>query len=154
MSDRINRRNRGVLSNEARKIWEFSTNLHCSIIGTCLSTAELRQVLRKFSMGAEGYSDHDLHATAVSMAMRRDDAARQLHKTLDHRHKLAVSQFGKASSEDAVRAIWRDVVRRCDIPGAWSISTLSRNACSLQATFLLHGAKLEPRDRNDDGGLG
>jgi len=25
-----------------RKIWEFATNLHCSIIGTCLSTAELR----------------------------------------------------------------------------------------------------------------
>jgi hypothetical protein len=29
------------------KIWEFGANLHCSIIGTCLSTAELRQILRK-----------------------------------------------------------------------------------------------------------
>ena len=28
-----------------RKIWEFDTKLHCSILGTCLSTAELRQVL-------------------------------------------------------------------------------------------------------------
>ena len=30
-----------------RKIWEFDTNLHCSIIGTCLTTAELRQALGK-----------------------------------------------------------------------------------------------------------
>jgi len=27
------------------RIWELGSNLHCSIIGTCLSTAELRHVL-------------------------------------------------------------------------------------------------------------
>lgn len=101
------------------KIWEFSTNLHCSIIGTCLSTAELRQVLRKLGPGTEGRSDHDLHATAVAMAAHRDDAARQLNKVLDHRHKLAISQFSKASTEEAVRALWREAVRRGDIPGAY-----------------------------------
>jgi Uncharacterized protein conserved in bacteria (DUF2325) len=101
------------------KIWEFSTNLHCSIIGTCLSTAELRQVLRKLGPGTESRSDHDLHATAVALAAHRDDAARQLNKVLDHRHKLAISQFGKAGSEEAIRALWREAVRRGDIPGAY-----------------------------------
>ncbi|WP_428535675.1 DUF2325 domain-containing protein [Rhodopila sp.] len=106
------------------KIWEFNTNLHCSIIGTCLSTAELRQVLRKFGMAPAGSGDHELHGIAVGLAGRHADAARQLHKALDHRHKLAVSQFAKASTEDAVRALWRDAVRRGDIPGAyWAVLT-------------------------------
>jgi hypothetical protein len=101
------------------KIWEFSTNLHCSIVGTCLSTTELRQVFRKTGMAADGGTDHDLHAMAVSLAGRRDDAARHLHKAIDHRHKLTLSQFAKAETEDAVRALWQDAVRRGDIPGAY-----------------------------------
>ena len=101
------------------KIWEFNTNLHCSIIGTCLSTAELRQVLKKFGVASHGCSDHDLHGLAVSLAGRHDDAARQLHKALDHRHKLAVSQFARANTEDAVRTLWRDAVGRGEIPGAY-----------------------------------
>ncbi|WP_428490479.1 DUF2325 domain-containing protein [Rhodopila sp.] len=106
------------------KIWEFNTNLHCSIIGTCLSTAELRQVLQKLGMASAGCTDHELHGVAVGVAGRHDDAARRLHKSLDHRHKLAVSQFAKASTEDAVRGLWRDGVRRGDIPGAyWAVLT-------------------------------
>jgi hypothetical protein len=30
-----------------------------------------------------------------------------------------VNQFAKAGTEDAVRALWRDAVRRGDIPGAY-----------------------------------
>jgi hypothetical protein len=101
------------------KIWEFSTHLHCSIIGTCLSTVELRQILKKCGMAAQGCTDHELHGIAVSLAGRQDDAARHLHKALDHRHKLVVNQFAKAENEGALRAIWRDAVRRGDIPSAY-----------------------------------
>jgi len=101
------------------KIWEFNTNLHCSIIGTCLSNAEIRQVLKKFGMASQDCSDHELHGIAVSMAGRHDDTARALHKALDQRHKLAVNQFARADTEDAVRTLWRDSVRRGDIPGAY-----------------------------------
>jgi hypothetical protein len=101
------------------KIWDFSTNLHCSIIGTCLSTGELRQVLRKFGLATADCSDHDLHRTAVTLAARHDEPARQLHKALDRRHKLTVSRFDKAGTEVALRALWRDAVQRGDIPGAY-----------------------------------
>jgi hypothetical protein len=101
------------------KIWEFNTNLHCSIIGTCLSNAELRQVLKKFGMAIHDCTDHELHGIAVGLAARHDDAARQLHKALDHRHKLAVSQFAKADAEADVRTMWQAAVRRGDIPGAY-----------------------------------
>jgi Uncharacterized protein conserved in bacteria (DUF2325) len=101
------------------KIWEFSTHLHCSIIGTCLSTGELRQVLRKFGLASAECTDHDLHGIAVTLASRHDEAARQLHKALDRRHKLAVNQFGRAATQDDLRAMWRDAARRGDVPGAY-----------------------------------
>jgi hypothetical protein len=101
------------------KIWEFSSHLHCSIIGTCLSTSELRHVLEKFGLLCRDCTDHELHGIGVTLAGRHDDAARHLHKALDHRHRLAVSQFAKADSEDALRAMWRNAVKRGDIPGAY-----------------------------------
>ncbi len=101
------------------KIWEFATNLHCSIIGTCLSTAELRQILKKLGAGSPTATDHTLHGIAVTLAGRHVEAARQLHKALDHRHKLAVAQFAKAATQDQVRAMWDKALEQGDIPGAY-----------------------------------
>ena len=101
------------------KIWEFSQHLHCSIIGTCLSTGELRQILKKLGVPTQGCSDHELHGTAVTLSGRHDDPARQLNKALDRRHKLAVSQFAKATDEAGLRTLWADAVQRGEIPGAY-----------------------------------
>jgi len=101
------------------KIWEFHSNLHCSIIGTCLSTGELRQVLRKLGVASQDSTDHALHVAGVSLAGRHDKAAKLLHKALDERHRLPINQFSKASTEDAVRALWHEAVRRGEIPGAY-----------------------------------
>jgi hypothetical protein len=111
------------------KIWEFNTNLHCSIIGTCLSTAELRQVLKKLGLASPNNTDHELHGAAVSLAGRHDKAAKLLNKALDERHRLAINQFAKANSEEAVRSLWRDAVRRGEIPGAYW-ATLTHPAAS------------------------
>jgi hypothetical protein len=101
------------------KIWEFNTNLHCSIIGTCLSTSELRQILKKLGVASPESTDHELHGAAVSLAGRHDRAAKLLNKALDERHRLAINQFAKVNTEDAVRSLWRDAVRRGEIPGAY-----------------------------------
>ena len=101
------------------KIWEFNTNLHCSIVGTCLSTGELRQLLRKLGVATPDSTDHELHGAAVSLVGRHDKAAKLLHKALDERHRVAINQFAKATTEDAVRVLWRESVRRGEIPGAY-----------------------------------
>jgi len=101
------------------KLWEFGSSLHCSIIGTCLSTQELRQVLRRLKLADDHATDHDLHRLAVGLAARHDEAAKQLNKALDQRHKLAVAQFARATDERALRAQWSEAVKRGDIPGAY-----------------------------------
>src|SRR5580692_4437865 len=101
------------------KIWEFNINLHCSIIGTCLSTSELRQILKKLGVAPPDSTDHELHGTAVTLAARHDNAAKLLNKALDNRHRLAIGQFAKVATEDRVRELWREAVRRGEIPGAY-----------------------------------
>src|SRR5215469_8331594 len=101
------------------KLWEFNTNLHCSIIGTCLSTAELRQLLKKLGLAPPDSSDHDLHGTAVTLAARHDKAAKLLNKALDERHRIAIHQFTKVHTEEEVRSLWCDSVKRGEIPGAY-----------------------------------
>ena len=106
------------------RIWELSPNLHCSIIGTCLSAAELRRLLSKAGFVTAGVSDHDLHKQAVLIAGRHDGSAKLLHKALDHRHRLPINQFARASTEDELRALWAAARQRGDIPGAyWAILT-------------------------------
>jgi hypothetical protein len=106
------------------KIWEFNTNLHCSIIGTCLSTGELRQILKKLGLASPESTDHELHAAAVSLAGRHDKAAKLLNKALDERHRLATNRFARETDEDTVRALWRDAIRHGEIPGAyWAVLT-------------------------------
>jgi hypothetical protein len=51
-----------------RRIWEISGHFHCSIIGTCLTTTELRQILKIHVAGAHEGSDHELHSQAVLLA--------------------------------------------------------------------------------------
>ncbi|MGH7061558.1 MAG: hypothetical protein ACREFH_14315, partial [Stellaceae bacterium] len=107
-------------SHGRRRIWDFDTNLHCSIIGTCLSNAELRQVLIKLGLKeAATATEHDLHASGVTLASKRSDGAKLLHKALDRRHRVAVNQFARAKSADEVGALWHDAVQRGEIPGAY-----------------------------------
>jgi len=114
------------------RLWEFNTNLHCSIVGTCLSTGELRQIVTKLGLATPSSTDHELHGTAVLLASRHDAAAKRLHKALDQRHRLAINRFAKAATETEVRALWRESVRQGDIPGAyWATLTHSAATAAL-----------------------
>jgi hypothetical protein len=104
------------------RIWEFGVHLHCSIIGTCLTTAELRHAVEKLEPGRGALattSDHDLHTRGVMLAGRRADGAKFLQKALDRRHRAAIARFAKAKDAAAVLALWDEALQQGDIPGAY-----------------------------------
>src|SRR5262245_37694501 len=110
---------------QRRKLWELAPHLYCSIVGTCLSTTELRKVVAKFK-GHElkGFSDLAIHEEAVNAAAHHDVPARLLHKALDRRHEATIARFQKAQEADAVRLLWEEAQRSGDIPGAyWAVMT-------------------------------
>ena len=110
-SDRTARRDR---------IWELSPNLHCSIVGTCLTTAALRQLLAKLGQAdAKAASDHDIHARGVRIAGHHDVAGKMLNRMLEKRHEAHIKRFAKAKTAAEVRALWQEAFERGDIPGAY-----------------------------------
>ncbi len=101
------------------KLSELSRYLHCSVIGTCVSTSELRHILGKAAIAVDGASDHELHGRGVTTAGEPGVASKLLHKALDKRHRQAINRFAKAKSDEEVRSLWRDAVKSGDIPGAY-----------------------------------
>jgi len=102
------------------RIWELAETLHCSIVGTCLSNAELRHALARLGVnGIEAADDHELHVVGVMLAGRRDAGAKLLQRALDRRHAVAIKQYAKARDEDALRQLWDASMRSGDIPGAY-----------------------------------
>jgi hypothetical protein len=107
------------------QIWDLHHSLHCSIIGTCLSSAQLRRLLVRVEVkDAATAGDHDLHMTGVLLAARSKAGGRQLQKALDRAHQSAINQFAKAKDAAAVAALWEEALARGDIPGAyWALLT-------------------------------
>lgn len=111
-----------------RKIWDLDGSLHCSVVGTCLTTAELRALVRRYcAPPGEKPTDHELHTIAVSALSRRDLLAKQIQKALDHRHTASIRHFADTKSPDDLRQRWNEARQAGDIPGAyWAVLTHPR----------------------------
>lgn len=102
------------------RLWDLPPNLHCSVIGTCLTAGDLRQMFAKLNQpDARSASDHVLHGRAVLAAGQKDLAAKLLNKLLDKRHEAQIKRFAKARDADDVRRLWAESFERGDIPGAY-----------------------------------
>lgn len=107
-------------SKSRSRIWDLHHSLHCSIIGTCLTTVELRQLLVRLKVqGAASADEHAVHQLGVVLANRPQVGAKLLQKTLDRRHRTALTRFAKAKGPEGVLALWDDAVKSGDIPGAY-----------------------------------
>jgi hypothetical protein len=112
-------------SRQRTRIWDLHHSLYCSIIGTCLTTAELRAILLRLDVhGAETADEHGIHQLGVKLVSGPKAGAKHLQKALDRRHKVILNQFAKAKDATAVAAFWDDAAKRGDIPGAyWAVLT-------------------------------
>ena len=108
-----------------RRIWDLHNSLHCSVIGTCLTTGELRGLLNKFhGQLPEKPTEHLLHTIAVAAASQHNILAKQLQKALDRRHGNVLRHFGDAKSVDELRRRWHEARQAGDIPGGyWAVLT-------------------------------
>jgi hypothetical protein len=108
------------------RLAELDSNIHCSIIGTCLTTGELRKLVPRYvpSLDRKTASDLEIHHTAVELSTQGEAAAKELNKALDTRHALALKRFRAADDETALAELWRDALAHGDVPGAyWALMT-------------------------------
>jgi hypothetical protein len=107
------------------RLTELDAHLHCSIIGTCLSTHELRKLVPKYTaLDAQRASDLDIHHAAVELAIAGGAGGKALQKALDARYAGAVRRFASARDAEAVLTLWKESLASGDIPPAyWALMT-------------------------------
>jgi hypothetical protein len=103
-----------------RKLIDLSSNLHCSVIGTCLSPLELGKLVSRIT-GADiqSLTDHEIHSQGVSWASTKGEGTKLIHKALDRKHEAVIKKFSLAKSTVAVAELWRETWLEGDIAGAY-----------------------------------
>ena len=116
------------------RLAELDAHLHCSIIGTCLSTHELRKLVPKFTdLDRQRATDLEIHHTAVELAIEGGAGGKALQKALDERYAGALRLFDKAKDPDAVLALWKEALKNGDIPPAyWALMTHPQTTMSVR----------------------
>lgn len=107
-----------------RKLTDLDTHLHCSILGTCLSLGELRNlVVRCGGQQFHGCSDLEIHEHGVRMSSDAQHA-KELTRALDRKFTAAIKRFDQVKQSEHVAALWEESKRNGEIPsGYWCLIT-------------------------------
>ena len=107
-------------SRRRARLAELDAHLHCSIIGTCLSTGERRKLVPKFTdLDRHHASDLEIHHAAVELAIKGGAGAKALDKALDERYAGAIRRFDAARDPAALLDLWNEALKSGDIPPAY-----------------------------------
>jgi hypothetical protein len=109
-----------------KKIWELQSGWGCSIVGTCVSLADLRALARKLQLRTKPDfpADYQLHGHFASSLGDANRTAKLLNKLLDRKHAGAIRRFGKLRNSDELGRQWAEALAAGDIPGPyWAILT-------------------------------
>lgn len=119
------------------KLSDLDANIHCSIVGTCLTTAELRKLVPRHAiwLDRKTASDLEIHHTAVELSTEGGALAKELTKALDERHALAIKRFKAAADAPALQRLWSAALANGDVPGAyWAVMTHPAGTLALRST--------------------
>jgi hypothetical protein len=107
------------------KLSDLDDYVHCSIIGTCMSCAELRKLVPRYdaAIDRKASSDLDIHHAAVNLTTKSELVAKEVTKALDIRHAQAIRRFKNADAP-GLAELWREAMASGDVPGAyWALMT-------------------------------
>ena len=138
------------------RLWDISAWMHCSIVGTCLTTTDLRQLLVKLGLATPSINDHDAHKIGVTIAGRHDTAERDASIT-DLRAALARRSATEAAASepaperglkaqvaDLEDRLGREATRR-----QWAEASLADARAELQRERAAHAVALQRAESID-----
>lgn len=114
------------LPGQRLKLRHLAAQWHCTVLGTCLTLAELRAVADKFAVriARPDPSGYNLHSAMVHLAARDRQIGKALHKRLERKFAAAVARFAKAGNGVEVLGLWNEAEDRGEVAGAcWAAMT-------------------------------
>lgn len=117
------------------RLKEIEAQWHCTIIGTCLTLADLQDVAGKMRVTlTKGASDYSLHTAMVHLASRDATIAKALQKVLDRRHVRAINRSRGLTDEAALETFWREAIGEGDVAGAcWALMSHAQATDALRS---------------------
>ena len=111
-------------NHQKKKLWHIDAKYHCSLIGTCVSIADLRKIAKKCeSTNLSQLGDFHLHSTFVNGAIKTDHHIRLLQKHLEKKYASVAQRFHTTKHETQSK-LWRQAVKSGDAAGAyWALLT-------------------------------
>ena len=108
-----------------RKLWNLSTGLHCSIIGTCFRRSELSRLAKKKALGLDYCTgDFKVHSALVSAAGIKGEKSKLLHRLLDKKFRVFVTRYTKIDNDEELEKMWLEDLGKGAVPGAyWALLT-------------------------------
>ncbi|WP_067223821.1 DUF2325 domain-containing protein [Stappia indica] len=106
-------------------LWEQADSVHCSIVGTCASVADLRRIAKKTGIEVSPDTpDYDVHGHFVRLSTTDCAFSRAFQKLLDGRFEGALRRVGRARNAAELEALWRDMCDRGQVgPAYWAFMT-------------------------------
>lgn len=108
-----------------RKLWELSANLLCPVIGTCLTTSEIRKLAEKIVDKEQARkSDYWLHTWIVSNCDGKHHLSLTVQKHLDKKFAAAIKRFGQIKCRDELKQAWQQHIDRgASAEALWALLT-------------------------------
>ncbi len=124
-----------VLPAEAVKLWQLDHNYHCSIIGTCLTMAEVKKILKQLRVGMHGYSAYELHSTIVAIIADNAFPSKKVQTYLDKKFKAVVQNIRKMTAPE-IMGFWKAALYSGDMIGAfWAVMMHPNSDAQMQKSF-------------------
>ncbi len=122
------------IQSKRRKLWQVNSAYHCSIIGSCMSRADLRSFAAKRDFEMNQNDDaYTIHNRLTYEAAGRAKFGRALHSFLDKKHFVAIKRYSVLTDPKAIEEQWHTDIEEGDAAGAyWAIMTHPCSTTSLQ----------------------
>ena len=120
-------------------LWDFTDNVHCPLIGTCLTSNDLLTICKRLKLQVNpDCKDYDLHSYFVTRTTKDCREARAVHKLLEARHAGPVRRFKRLACNDEILELWNEMKNSGQIAGAFYAIMTLRNI-SLETRGVVFG---------------
>jgi hypothetical protein len=122
-SSLLSRADRPRPARKRLKIWQIPSGWLCSIVGTCLTPADVERIIRRCGVTLpDDAQAYDVHGYLVGRAAEQGRVAREIGKTLDEKHAAILRKVGAEPDHGRLAALWDDLCSRGLVAGAyWAI---------------------------------
>jgi len=108
-----------------KKLWELDHHFYCSVIGTCLTLRELRNIARKCKQDViNTASDYELHHWFVMASTESSAISKILNKKLEHKFARDIRLTNQLHTEVELMSYWNKAKSDGNVAGPyWTLIT-------------------------------